>query len=78
MTTPCDRRTALHALGGIAALWLPTACRTGRTTPGDPVMTHDDPTAQHSRMYDALAGHVTRGVVPGLIALVARRGIAEV
>ena len=41
-------------------------------------MTHDDPTAQHSRMYDALAGHVTRGVVPGLIALVARRGIAEV
>lgn len=25
MTTPCDRRTALRALGGLAALWLPKA-----------------------------------------------------
>jgi CubicO group peptidase (beta-lactamase class C family) len=41
-------------------------------------MTHDGSTARPSRMYDALAGHVTRGEVPGLIALVARRGAAEV
>lgn len=41
-------------------------------------MTHDGSTARHSRMYDALAGHVARGEVPGLIALVARRGTAQV
>jgi CubicO group peptidase (beta-lactamase class C family) len=41
-------------------------------------MTHDGSTARHSRMHDALAGHVARGDVPGLIAVVARRGVAEV
>jgi CubicO group peptidase (beta-lactamase class C family) len=41
-------------------------------------MTHDGSTPRHSRMYDALAGYATRGEVPGLIALVARRGVAEV
>jgi CubicO group peptidase (beta-lactamase class C family) len=45
-------------------------------------MTHattpDDPTARPSRMHDALAGFVSRGELPGLIALVARRGTAEV
>lgn len=41
-------------------------------------MTHVDSTARESRMHRALADHVARGDGPGLVALVARRGSAEV
>jgi hypothetical protein len=31
-----------------------------------------------ARMHDVMAGHVERGMMPGLITLVARRGVPHV